>query len=82
MKNKNINYLLKYASPYRLWVIDVDNKLLELKCPFKVKAIDRIKSLNENEFYLVSKLQLSERLTIVYLINNKLFHYYHFEISI
>lgn len=80
MKNENLVFLLKYASSYSILIVNENNELLELKCPFKVLARYSNRDLLKNSVYLVKRLKLSENHSLVYLINNQYFHYYHFEI--
>ena len=39
MDGNALAFLLKYSSPYSILVVTYENKLIELKCPFKVKVI-------------------------------------------
>ncbi len=74
--------LLKYASPKSIWVVNYENKLMELECPFNVKCINDIGFLKTGEIYQVSYIKLSTDFKIVYLIEGKLYFYYHFTILI
>lgn len=82
MEKKDLNYLLKYASPFSLLIVSEANKVLELKCPFKVKVTHKVGILEIDTLHNVHKLKLSDNSTIVYVIDGKFFHYYNFDICI
>ena len=80
-KNQKVE-LLKYSSPYSILVVGYDDKLMELRCPFKVEVRESFGSEIKGEILDVNKVLLSERLTVIFQINNRQYHHYHFHIVI
>ena len=80
MKNRELAELLKYSSSSSILVVTYNNKLIELFCPFHVLGKYKINLIKKNTLYTVSRIKLSSNLKIVFVINDKPYHYYHFDI--
>lgn len=82
MTEKQMAELLKYASPYSILVVTYRNKIIELRCPFRVELKHDIGDLNKSEIVNVDLVKLSTNLLTVFIIKNKAFYYFHFLILI
>ncbi len=82
MDKTQIVELLKCSSPYSILIVNKTGRLLELHCPFIVLAKYSFLLIKEGQKLEVSRVLLTENLTIVYQIDNKKFHFYHFEILV
>lgn len=82
MKKEELAELLKYSSPWIIWVVTFDDRLIELKCPFKVVCRTDLGSLKSASQYSVSYVKFSTDLKIVFMINGSPYYYYHFDILI
>lgn len=82
MKNSELVELLRYSTPWSIWVVTFENKLIELKCPFMVLAIRNIGNVAKEDICEVAYIKISTNLKIVYMINKVPYFYYHFEILI
>lgn len=71
---------LKYLSPYSILIINYNDKLVEVNCPFKVLVLESISSLIKGKVYSVDKIMVSTTLLTVFIIKGKAYYYYHFEI--
>jgi hypothetical protein len=82
MQNKELFELLKYSSPYSIWVVTYENELLELKCPFKVKSNINAGPVREGGIYSVIQVKLTSDFIIVFIVEEFAFFNYHFDILI
>lgn len=82
MTEKQMAELLKYASPYSILVVTYRNKIIELRCPFRVELKHDIGDLNKSEIVIVDLVKMSTNLLTVFIIKNKAFYYFHFLILI
>lgn len=82
MKKKELIELLKYSSPESIWVVNYQNKLRELKCPFRVRAKYKIGRLEMGDVYFVTYVKLATNLKVVFMVDGLPYFYYHFEILI
>lgn len=81
--NKNeIAELLKYASPYSILVVNYLNKIIELKVPFRVQLKNDVGNLVKGKTEEVELVKLSTNLKIVFMIDDKAYYFYHFNILI
>lgn len=80
MNNSLLAYLLKYSNPHSMLVVTSEDNLIEIKCPFKVKVIKVVDDLFENEIKQVTELKVSTNMKLVYIIEEKPFYYYYFDI--
>lgn len=79
MNEKDIAKLLKYSSPYELYVVDENNTLIKLKCPFKVIVIESVGELMFGEIAIVEKVKITYQLITVFEISDKLYYYFYFD---
>ena len=82
MNDKDLVELLKYSSPYTILVVTWENKLLELHCPFKILVKQNIGGLKVGENASVTMVKLSTNLITVFVIDDKAYFFYYFDIMI
>lgn len=82
MNNRELGELLKYSSPYSILVVTYQKKLIELYCPFKVKIKQDIGDLKIGGIVEVRMVKLATNLKTVFIIENKAYYYYYFDILI
>ena len=73
-------FLLKYSSPFSILVVTKEDKLIELKCPFKVEVIKNVKNMMISQTKEVSQVKLATNNKLVYIIEEKPYYYYYFTI--
>ncbi|MBG6112128.1 hypothetical protein IWX84_003024 [Flavobacterium sp. CG_9.10] len=73
-------FLLKYSSPFSILVVTNEDKLIELKCPFKVAVITNVKNMMVSQIKDVSQVKLATNNKLVYIIEDKPYFYYYFTI--
>ena len=78
MNDKELTELLKYISPFEIYIVNRENELECLKCPFKVKVKYNIGVLVKDEIVLVDKVKITKDLISVYVIRNQSYYCYHF----
>jgi len=82
MNQKELAELLKYASPYSILVINYQNKIMELKCPFRVVVKNDVGILIKSKIELVELVKISKNLKTVFIVKGKAYYYHHFYILI
>lgn len=80
MNEKEISEINKYCDPHSVLIVTNRNKLVRLKCPFKVQVICNIVGLQEGEIVFVESVKINLNLNLVYLIKDKYYHYRNFMI--
>lgn len=80
MNDKELVELLKYISPFEIYIVNRENELECLKCPFKVRVKYNIGVLVKDEIVLVDKVKITKDLISVYVIRNQSYYCYHFVI--
>lgn len=80
MNDKELAEFLKYISPFEIYIVNRENELECLKCPFKVKIKYNIGVLVKDEIVLVDKVKITKDLISVYVIRNQSYYCYHFVI--
>jgi hypothetical protein len=70
----------KICSPYSILVIKANGELIRLDCPFTVVVIVAIDNLGLNQTVKVLQVKVDRHLILVYIINSRAYHYYHFAI--
>ncbi len=80
MNKQQLAEILKYSHPKELYIVDLENKLIVLKCPFKVVAKNNVGQVKRNEIVEVDEIKVTMKLITVYLIEGQAYFYYHFEI--
>jgi hypothetical protein len=73
-------YLLKYSNPFSILVVTNEDKLIELKCPFKVEVIMNVRNMMASQIKDVTQVKLSTNNKLVYIIEDKPYYYYYFTI--
>ena len=73
-------FLLKYSSPFSILVVTNEDKLIELKCPFKVEVIKSVKNMMSSQVKEVTEVKLSTNNKLVYIIEDKPYYYNYFTI--
>lgn len=73
-------FLLKYSSPFSILVVTYEDKLIELKCPFKVEVIKSVKNMMSSQVKEVAEVKLSTNNKLVYIIEDKPYYYNYFTI--
>tara|TARA_B100001146_G_scaffold225178_2_gene247304 strand:+ start:24618 stop:24869 length:252 start_codon:yes stop_codon:yes gene_type:complete len=80
MNKQQLADILKYSHPKELYIVDWENKLVVLTCPFKVIAKGNVGRINKSEIVEVDEIKVTMRLTTVYVIEGQAYFYYHFDI--
>ncbi len=80
MNNKELAELLKYSDNKSIIIVTYSGKLEKLKCPFKVKVIHNIGILKKGNVELVESVKITIKIITVYIIGDKAYYYFHFEI--
>jgi len=71
---------LQFSSNKSILIVNGHNLLQELLCPFKVLVIANIGALVMGQIVFVVEIKVTKDLVIVYIIGDKAYFYYHFEI--
>ena len=71
---------LKYSSPKELYIVTWNNVLEILYCPFKVIVLVSVGELEKGQSVWVQEVKITMELKTVYVINDKAYYYYHFDI--
>ena len=82
MTKKELAEVLKYSSPREIYVITWNNILKRRFCPFEVHVLQDIGTLKTGQFVYVDEIKVTIELKTVFIIDNKAYYYYHFEIVI
>lgn len=82
MDRNALTFLLKYSTPFSVLVVSEEDKLVEIHCPFRVKAIKVVKNIMVGEFRMVTQVKLATNNKLVFIINDTPFYYYYFDIII
>jgi len=80
MNDKELTELLKYSDNTSILIVTYNGRLLELKCPFKVKVIHDIGNLRKGNIELVESVKITIKIITVYIIGDKAYYYFHFDI--
>lgn len=80
MTRAELAEILKYSHPKELYIIDWKNRLVVLRCPFKVMVKKDIGYLKKHEIVKVDSVKVTLELITVYVVEEQLYFYYHFEI--
>lgn len=80
MSNKELIELLKYCSPHIIYVVNGQNRIIKLNTPFKLRVLQDIGSLHKNQLVLCTELKITNEGRIVFCIDGKNYHTYHFNI--
>jgi hypothetical protein len=80
MDGNEYAWLLKYSSPYSVLVVTHEDKLIELKCPFKVEVVKSIKNFMVGQIKEVAQVKLATNNKLVYIIDDEAYFYSYFTI--
>tara|TARA_B100000508_G_scaffold117297_1_gene96909 strand:- start:108 stop:371 length:264 start_codon:yes stop_codon:yes gene_type:complete len=80
MNREQLAELLRYSSPYSIWVVTYKNEIVELHCPFWVLVRGDVGELKKGDREQVEIVKLSYELKTVFVVLGKPYYYYHFEI--
>jgi len=80
MTENELAEFLKYSNSKELYIVNIDNKLVCLKCPFMVVVLSDIDFLIKKEIVVVEQIKVTEDLITVYVIMDRNFFYYYFDI--
>lgn len=80
MSNEELIELLKYCSPHIIYVVNGQNRIIKLHTPFKLKVLQDIGVLRKNQIVECTELKITYQGRIVFYINGKNYHTYHFDI--
>ena len=81
MDKSELLELLRYSTSNELFIVDYNNQLKLLKCPFMVSVLVNIGTLKRGQMVLVDQVKITSKLINVYVINGKPYYYFHFEIE-
>ncbi len=71
---------LKYSSSEWLYVVTWNNILRQVFCPFRVAVIKSVGMLKKGDVVWVQQVKVTMELVTVFMIEDKAYYYYHFEI--
>ena len=77
MNDDELAELLKYISPFEIYIVNSNNELECLQCPFKVRVKYDIGVLKKDEIVLVDKVKITRELVSVYVVKNQSYYCYH-----
>lgn len=80
MQSTELNDINKYCSPSSLLIINRKGELQRLDCPFRAIVLLSIGTLQQDSTVTVSQVKVDVKLILVYVINNRAYHYYNFSI--
>ena len=81
MNQKQLSELLKYSNSKELFIVNYNNLLKKLLCPFQVKVLHDIQNLKKGQIVLVEAVKITMQLKTVYEIKGKAYYYHHFDIK-
>ena len=82
MDNGKWAELLKYASPRNILVVTWDNRVIELRCPFRVEVVKDVGVLRVGSIALVQWVKISTSFITVFVIDDDAYYYHHFHILV
>ncbi|GHC46728.1 hypothetical protein [Ulvibacter litoralis] len=82
MKKNDLAEQLKYSSSEWLYVVTWNNLLKQLFCPFKASVSHPVGTLTKGQIVKVEAIKVTLELKTVFIIKDKAYYYYHFEIMI
>ncbi|WP_242157361.1 hypothetical protein [Aestuariivivens sediminis] len=80
MTNEEYAYLFKYCSPNSIMVVTWYGKLKTLYCPLTVIVRKKVGNLAVGDYVKVDEVKLSTTGKTVFIIQNKAYFYYYFDI--
>lgn len=80
MSNEELIELLKYCSPHIIYVVNSQNRIIKLNTPFKLRVLQDIGVLHKNQIVSCTELKITKEGRIVFCVDGKNYHTYHFDI--
>ncbi|OAD42861.1 hypothetical protein [Polaribacter atrinae] len=80
MNDKELAEFLKYISPFEIYIVNRENELECLKCPFEVVLKEDISFLRKHQVVFVELVKVTRDLKTVFIIRGKAFFAFHFYI--
>jgi len=80
MNEKSLAFLLQYSSPKEIYIVNEKGVLTLLKCPFLVLVKKSIGNLLKHQYASEDEVRITVELITVYIIGNKAYYFFHFEI--
>ncbi len=82
MNAKQLLKVLKYSSPRIIYVVNFENKLKALRCPFKVRVLKSVHNLQQGQVLHVVRVWNTDKLDTVFEINGEYYQYHYFDFII
>lgn len=79
MNAKQLLKVLQFSSPRVIYVVNYQNKLKALRCPFGVVLIKPINNLRIGQEFLVDRIWNTEKLDTVFEIKGEYYQYHYFD---
>lgn len=73
---------LRFSTPKSLLIVNFNNLLQEIFCPFKVTVLVNVGGLVKGQEAWVEEIRVTKELRTVYIINGMGYHYHYFDIAI
>lgn len=80
MSDEELAELLKFSSPYELWIVNFNGLLERLICTFQVRVNQDIGTLKKGQIVLVDKVMITRTLKTVFIVENKGYYANHFDL--
>lgn len=77
-RKKYIRKLFEVVSSDSILILDKDNQLIRLNCPFTVLVAFKVPGLSIGDIEAVTAIRMSIDLIDVYIVNNKPYYHYNF----
>jgi len=81
-KKNSLVYLLKDSSSLEIFVVSWKNQLVRISCPFFVRVLYTVGDLFEGQKVAVTEIRVTPKLVTVFIVKNRAYYYYHFDILI
>ncbi|TJY34829.1 hypothetical protein [Pontimicrobium aquaticum] len=79
MTAKQLLKTLQFSSPRIIYIINYQNKLKALRCPFEVRVIKPVKEFTIGQELTVDRIWNTEKLDTVFEINGEFYQYHYFD---
>lgn len=79
MTAKQLLKTLQFSSPRVIYIVNNDNKLQILRCPFNVRVIEPIEKFKLGQELIVSRIWNTEKLDTVFEINRRFYRHIYFD---
>jgi len=81
-REKYLRELMEWIDPYSILVLDENDELQQLHCPFKVIVVVSVGEYTIGDVLVVEVVKLTIDLRDVYVINGKAFYVTHFRLYV